>query len=265
LDTINHQIIYCHKEKTIISDHLLINEEPLSIFIHNQPYSVIMRTPGDELAHTAGLCLGEGIVDSPKDFVSIDFIKEIDPDSVSVFLTSSKKERILDHLEQRGLVSQSSCNICGKEQVNKITQAIPPLADNSCINYSKALHCLEMLDSQQPLRKKTRASHGAAIYDLTFKLLAVAEDAGRHNALDKAIGKLFLSGILHSASLLILSSRISFELVQKAGRAQIPIIMSISRPTALAVKLANKLKITLACLAKGSGIYIYTHDYRLIL
>ena len=265
MDIINHPTIYCHKEKIIIAKHLLINEEPLSILIHDQPYSVIMRTPGDELAHTAGFCLGEGIVDSPTDFASIGFCEELDPNSVSVFLTSSRKERISDHLERRGFVSQTSCGICGKELVKEITQAIPPLTDNSSINYSKALYCLEMLDSHQPLRKKTRASHGAAIYDFTFKLLAVAEDAGRHNALDKAIGKLFLSETLQSARLLILSSRISYELVQKAARAQIPVIMSISRPTALAVQLANKLKITLACLAKEAGIYIYSHDYRLTL
>lgn len=265
MDIINHPTIYCHKEKTIISDHLLINEEPLSILIHGKPYSVIMRTPGDELAHAAGFCLGEGIVDSPTDFGSIGFCEELDRNSVSVFLTSSRKKRISDHLEQRGFVSQTSCGICGKELVKEITQAIPPLTDNAGINYSKALYCLEMLDSHQPLRKKTRASHGAAIYDFAFKLLSVAEDVGRHNALDKAIGKLFLSETLQSAGLLILSSRISYELVQKAARAQIPVIMSISRPTALAVQLANKLNITLACLAKGSGIYIYSHDYRLTL
>ena len=126
-----------------------------------------------------------------------------------------------------------------------------------------ALHCLEKLSDHQPLRKKTRASHAAALYNLDFELLSIAEDVGRHNALDKAIGKLFLDRRIQMASLLTLSSRISYELVQKAARARIPIILAISRPTSLAVELASKLNITLACLAKRSGLYIFCHEHRL--
>ena len=153
---------------------------------------------------------------------------------------------------------------CGKEVVEDLYQTIQPLTDDTRIDTTMALHCLDMLSAHQPLRKKTRASHAAALYNSNFELLSIAEDVGRHNALDKAIGKLFLKNNIHTASLLTLSSRISYELVQKAARARIPIILAISRPTSLAVELASKLNITLACLAKKSGLCIFCGQHRLI-
>jgi FdhD protein len=119
------------------------------------------------------------------------------------------------------------------------------------------------LSEHQPLRDHTRAAHGAAIYDGNTQLLAAAEDVGRHNALDKVVGQLFLDGRLDQAHLLTLSSRISYELVQKAARARIPVILAISRPTALAVELANALNMTLASLGKNDAIMVYCHPERL--
>ena len=131
------------------------------------------------------------------------------------------------------------------------------------MNGSRALDCLTRLAEHQPLRGRTRAAHGAAIYDHRFELLSAAEDVGRHNALDKAVGQLFLDGRLPHAQLLTLSSRISYELVQKSARARIPVILAISRPTALAVELATALNMTLATLGKGDRLMVYCHPQRL--
>jgi FdhD protein len=130
------------------------------------------------------------------------------------------------------------------------------------IDAEAASSLLKNLFRLQPLREATHASHAAAVYSKSYELLAVAEDVGRHNALDKAIGKLFLAGRLHQASLLILSSRISYELVQKAARARIPVVIGISRPTSLAVELATKLNISIACLARSSGLFVYSGTER---
>lgn len=261
--SLSHPGIHWDKTINISCEHKLIGEEPLLIQVEGKPYSVVMRTPGDELSHVAGFCLGEGIVDTPDDIQILAHCDSIDSNVVTVTLEEARKGKISDLLKRRSFISQTSCGICGKEIVNDIYQIIHPLTDDTKIDAKAALGCLENLSHHQPLRKKTRASHAAALYTPDLELLSVAEDVGRHNALDKAIGKLFLKGKLEKALLLILSSRISYELVQKAARARIPMILAVSRPTSLAVELAYKLNMTLACFAEGPGLFIFCGEHRL--
>lgn len=245
------------------ADYDLIAEEPLSIRIEGKPYSVVMRTPGDEPAHAAGFCLAEGIVDSPEDFTSLACCNDNDTNVVTVTLSEARRSKITGLLDRRGFISQTSCGICGKEIVKDLYQTIQPVSDSTRIDGNRALACLESLSAHQPLRKITRASHAAALFSSDFELLSAAEDVGRHNALDKAVGKLFLARKLDKAVLLALSSRISYELVQKAARARIPVILAVSRPTSLSVELADKLNITLACLAPEAGLLIFCNKHRL--
>ena len=261
--SLSHPGIYWDKTLNTSLECKLIGEEPLLIQVEGKPYSVVMRTPGDELPHVAGFCLAEGIVDTPDDIQILSHCDSIDSNVVAVTLEKARKEKISDLLKRRGYISQTSCGICGKEIVNDLYQIIHPMTDDTQIGAKAALGCLENLSRHQPMRKKTRASHAAAVYTSGLEILSVAEDVGRHNALDKAIGKLFLEGKLEKALLLILSSRISYELVQKAARARIPIILAVSRPTSLAVELASKLNMTLACFAKGPGLYIFCGEHRL--
>lgn len=261
--SLSHPGIHWDKMLNTSSEHKLIGEEPLLIQVEGKPYSVVMRTPGDELAHVAGFCLAEGIVDTHDDIQILAHCESIDSNVVAVTLEESRKGKISDLLKRRGFISQTSCGICGKEIIKDLYQIINPLTDDTQISAKAALGCLENLSRHQPMHKKTRASHAAAIYTPDLELISVAEDVGRHNALDKAIGKLFMERKLEKASLLILSSRISYELVQKAARARIPIILAVSRPTALAVELASKINMTLACLAEDSGLYIFSGEHRL--
>jgi FdhD protein len=242
----------------------LLGEEPLSIRIEGKPYAVVMRTPGDEFAHVAGFCLTEGIIDTPDDLTSIGFCEDDDSNVVTLTLTPARRRQIPDIMDRQGFISQTSCGLCGKELIKDLFQIITPLEDGQPIDIKKALACLEALPDIQPLRTQTMASHAAAIYGADQALLAVAEDVGRHNALDKAIGKIFLERRLDQAELLILSSRISYELVQKSARARIPIILAHSRPTALAVELAASLNITLASLDDDdTGLYVFCGEKRL--
>ncbi len=260
---IDREIMLWNEKSDQPLTHSLIGEEPLSIRIQGKPYSVIMRTPGDEIPHVAGFCLAEGIIDTPDDFGSIGYCDDTDTNVVTVTLNESRRDTIHLILERRNFISQTSCGLCGKEIVQDLYQAVHPLTDDTKISIKTALDLLKKLSDHQPLRERTSASHAAAIYNSDFRLLSVAEDVGRHNALDKAIGKLFLNRTLATASILVLSSRISFELVQKAARARIPIILAISRPTSLAVELASQLNITLAALAKKSGLYTFCNEHRL--
>jgi FdhD protein len=242
----------------------LIAEEPLSIRVQGNPYAVVMRTPGDEKAHVAGFCLAEGIVDTPDDIASLAFCDGGDTNVVTVALTASRREQVANHLDRRTYISQTSCGICGKTIVADLVQSLSPVPGGSPLDGKRALERLLRLSEHQALRAKTRAAHGAAIYDRTFALLGAAEDVGRHNALDKAVGRLFLEGRLDRAKMLTLSSRISYELVQKAARARIPIILAISRPTALAVQLAEALNMTLASLGREDSLMVYCTPQRLV-
>ena len=259
------QVIHWNGESGRVSPYILIGEEPLSIRVQGKPYSVVMRTPGDEIAHVAGFCLAEGLADEPDDIVNIAFCDGSDSNVVTVMLKASRLEKIPELLERRNFISQTGCGLCGKEIVDELYQIIQPMSEGRKADIKKASECLRHLSDHQPLRRQTRSAHAAAIYDSDYSLLSVAEDVGRHNALDKAVGKLFLGRKLRQASLLTLSSRISYELVQKAARARIPIIFAVSRPTALAVELASQLNMTLACLAKDDGIYVFCGSNRLDL
>lgn len=241
----------------------IINEEPLAIRVQGQPYAVVMRTPGDDLALAAGFAYTEGLIDVADDVVQLACCDADDANTVTLTITSSRQEVIAGHLDRRGYISQTSCGICGKALVDDLTQQLASLNDESTLPLKRAEQWIEQLKDLQPLRRKTAASHASAIYGVNEKMLAVAEDVGRHNALDKAIGRLFLDDQLGDAKVAVLSSRVSYELVQKAARAHIPIVLGVSRPTQLAVTLAEDLNMTLATWARPNGLYIYSHPQRL--
>ncbi len=240
----------------------MLDEEPLAIRVQGQPYAVVMRTPGEELAHAAGFCFTEGIVDQPEEIRQLATCDTEDTNVVTVTLTPERRAAIGGHLERRGYISQTGCGLCGKTVIEEVVQQLPPVTGDVVISLAAAEKTLRQLDQLQPMRRSSAASHAAAIFDADLEPLAVMEDVGRHNALDKAIGRLFLDRRLHLAKVVMMSSRISYELVQKTARARIPIIMALSRPTRLALDLADRLGISLAGTAKPTGLYLYCHSRR---
>jgi FdhD protein len=242
----------------------MIGEEPLLIRIDGKPYVVVMRTPGEELFHAAGLCLGEGIVDSPDDFNTIGYCKDMDPNVIDIMIKPERREKVRDILERRSYLSQTSCGICGKQMVNDIYQVLTPAENNFQVEIHRIFDCVDKLSENQEYYRKTRGSHAAMILDNNLDMMSFAEDVGRHNALDKAIGKAFMNGKLQEAAMLVLSSRISYELVQKAARAHLPVIISHSRPTALAAEMGKTLNMTLAWVGKESDLMLVSGEHRII-
>ena len=238
-------------------EQALILEEPLSVRIEGKPYSVVMRTPGDELAHAAGFCLAEGLVEAPEDFATLGFCTEDGVNVVTATLTPERRRLVSDILNRQGFVSQTSCGICGKELLTDLYQIVKPVGATLKIGINQAKQCIQRLNEHQDLYALTGSSHAAMVFDAGLSPLAWAEDVGRHNALDKAIGKTFLESGLGKLRVGAMSSRLSFELVQKAARAGLEIMVSMSRPTALAVELAESLNMSLACLGKKKGFMIF--------
>jgi len=241
-----------------------IGEEPLLIRIDDKPYAVVMRTPGEELVHAAGFCLGEGIADSPDDFLTIGYCKDLDPNVIDVRLKPERRAKVRGLLERKSFVSQTSCGICGKEMVKDIYQIVTPTEDPFRVHIDRVLKGIKQLSENQVIHRRTRGAHAAMLIDRRLELVSFAEDVGRHNALDKAVGKAFFARNLSRAVILILSSRISFEMVQKAARARLPIVIGMSRPTALAVEMGQALNMTLACTARQSELIVVCGEDRLV-
>jgi FdhD protein len=262
--TESYQVISCEKGVCRTRFHELIGEEPLLIRIDEKPYSVVMRTPGEEVFHAAGFCLGEGIADSLDDFMTIGYCKDLDPNVIDIRLQPERLGKVRNLLDRRGFVSQTSCGICGKEMIKDLYQVLTPAENGLKIEINSIFDCINKLPENQRYYKKTRGSHAAMILDNQLEIISFAEDVGRHNALDKAIGKSFITKNLYKAAILILSSRISYELVQKAARAHLPIMISTSRPTALAAEMGRALNMTLACAGKDSEFLLVCGENRIV-
>ncbi len=241
----------------------LIVEEPLSIRINGEPYAVVMRTPGDENCHVAGFCLAEGLIDTPDDIATIGFCTEAGTNVATVTLTEPRRALVAPLLERKGFVSQTSCGICGKEVVADMQQILRPLPSRVRLSADRIKTAVAMFAQHQTLYDKTRGVHAALIVDDKNNLLAMFEDAGRHNALDKAIGRVLLDKKTETAVLGVMSSRLSYELVQKAARGGLEVLVGISRPTLLAVDLALSVNMTLICFQEGR-LLVFTGEERIV-
>ncbi|NOX35430.1 MAG: formate dehydrogenase accessory sulfurtransferase FdhD [Deltaproteobacteria bacterium] len=259
-----YQALRCKKGTCETRSLELIGEEPLLIRVEDKPYSVVMRTPGEEVSHAAGLCLGEGIANSPDDFLTIGYDKNLDPNVVDIWLKPERRKKVDNILNRRSYVSQTSCGICGKEMIKDLHQILIPAKNGFEIEINRIFDCIKQLSENQNYYPRTRGSHAALIFDNQLEMISFAEDVGRHNALDKAIGKAFMNKKLSFARVLVLSSRISYELVQKAARAHLPVMISKSRPTALAVKMGKALNMTLACAFAQSELIVVCGEDRIV-
>ncbi|AQV02985.1 sulfurtransferase FdhD [Desulfococcus multivorans] len=260
-------MVRCKSGNTLIAEtQMLISEEPLSIRVENTPYAVVMRTPGDERFLAAGFCLAEGLVDRVEDFAAIGYCEQMDPNVIAVTLTPQRREKVSDLLARRGYISQTSCGICGKELVKDLIQNMVPSTDTTRIDLAALLERIndDRMQDYQDLYRKTNSAHGAVLFSRDLAVMGLGEDVGRHNALDKAIGQALLENRLPQTVAAVLSSRVSYELVQKCARAGIGTIVSMSRPTALAVDLGGRMNMTLACISKEGDLLIFSGRERLV-
>jgi FdhD protein len=231
----------------------IIVEEPLEIFVDGAPYAVVMRTPGDDIALAAGFCLAEGLIDGPADLGSIQACDTEDANRVAVVRTGEREppSRAVPH------AVSSSCGLCGREMIEDIVTRFPAITEDFSISLANLLALAVQLQQTQRHFKPTGGTHAAALFGRDGDLLSAAEDVGRHNALDKAIGRLLLSGQLAAARVAVLSGRCSFEMVQKVARAGIPIVASVSAPTALAIQLAQRAGVTLVGFVRRDSLTVY--------
>jgi len=237
----------------------LIVEEPLEIVVDGELYSVVMRTPGDDLALAAGFCLAEGVIESRADLGSIQACELENANQVAVV-------RAGEHLPLLRPVRHpivSSCGLCGRDMIEDVVKRLPELRVDCRFALPDLLAMGERLQEAQQHFRPTGGTHAAGLFDERGELLSVAEDVGRHNALDKAIGRLLLADRLSEARFAVLSGRCSFEMVQKAARAGIPVVASVSAPTELAVDLARRTGVTLVGFVRRETLTVYVDQGRI--
>src|SRR5215472_888681 len=248
-------------ELEYLPDELTI-EEPLEIRIGRKTLATTMHTPGHDEELAAGFLLSEAIVQHRDDIAEISVAPN---NAVTVDLRAGVKLK-LNSTNRFGTIS-SSCGLCGKTSIDAIRQNFAAIKSaNVRININVLLSGPEKLRSAQSDFARTGGIHAAGIFDMHGELKIVREDIGRHNAVDKAIGRAFLDGLVPlNTHLLLVSGRASFEIIQKALAAGIPIVAAVSAPSSLAVEFARDSNQTVIGFLRPPSFNIYSHIERVIL
>jgi FdhD protein len=257
------------REQPATTEDTVAVEEPLEVRLHGQPFAVIMRTPGSDRELAAGFLLAEGVVRSSDDLGAVEHCRHPHhPDRhnvVDVFLVGEARRELDRHLrERRNVVASSSCGLCGRVTIESLQHRAEPLAPSWRLDRATAAVLPLTLRSGQRLFDETGGLHAAGLFDLDGSCRRLAEDVGRHNAVDKVVGASLLEGVLPlDRTVLVVSGRTSFEIVQKAWIGGLGVICAVSAPSSLAIDLADAAGITLLGFVRGSGFNVYTHAERL--
>lgn len=242
----------------------VVVEEPLEIRVDGESFVVTMRTPGDDLDLAAGFMLTEGWIRTVNDIGTLAYCPdERDPtlrNTVDVRLTGGNRPSATD----RRLWMSSSCGLCGKATLESIHQNTRPLTTAVRISREVILGLPQALWKDQENFHQTGGIHAAGLFDAEGHPLAVREDIGRHNAVDKAIGALLRGGDLSRAAAMMVSGRLGFEIAQKALMAGIPVVASVSAPSSLAVGLAREFNMTTIGFLRGETMNVYSHPERIV-
>lgn len=242
----------------------LVREEPLEIRVRGQSIAVTMRTPGHDRELAAGFLLSEGIIHHHDEIIEIAPCLESDSpeNTLNIFLAGSVEvdfARLTRHV-----FASSSCGLCGKASIESVHQHFPPIESNMAIGAETLTTLPDRMRDAQRTFSQTGGLHAAAIFDLQGNLLVLREDTGRHNAVDKVIGWGLLENKLpFDPHVLLVSGRASFEIVQKALAARIPIIAAVSAPSSLAVEFAQESNQTLIGFLRGQTFNVYSCALRI--
>lgn len=232
-------------------------EVPLSIAVNGSPFSVTMQTPGRENDLARGLLFTEGIItdtlDQPKISISG---KNAEGHITSVNVSVPPELVMKDFANTRNVISASSCGICGKTSVDDESK---PVVNSAVLRGAVVPHMFEAVAAVQEDFKQAGGTHAAGAFDINGQLLAVSEDIGRHNAVDKVIGHLLNKQLLPQAKCLTVSGRVSYEIVNKCRAAGIPFLAAVSAPSSLAIDKAQEAGITLMAFCRNNKFTIYSN------
>ncbi|MDA4110687.1 formate dehydrogenase accessory sulfurtransferase FdhD [Mycolicibacterium holsaticum] len=273
--TARRRVQHVTAENTVARPDTLVVEEPLEIRVDGTPITVTMRTPGSDIELAQGFLLTEGVIARREDVLTVRYCKGTTPDESGV---AANTYNVLDVTlapdvappdvdVTRNFYTTSSCGVCGKASLEavQLSSKHGPGDDPSTVTAETLTSLPALLRDAQKVFAATGGLHGAALFDTGGAILAVREDIGRHNAVDKVIGwALEHDRIPLGGTVLLVSGRASFELTQKAVMAGIPVLAAVSAPSSLAVDLASQSGLTLVAFLRGDSMNVYTRPDRVV-
>lgn len=242
----------------------LAEEVAVSLLYGGIPHAVMMATPADLEDFAVGFSITEGLAEREGDIRAIEVWPDADGIAVDVTLAPHLLHAFMSRRRVRNLRGSTSCGLCGVEDLAGVRQPAKRTRPGRPVSPEAIVLALARLRAEQPLSGETRAAHAAAFADVAGELLLVREDVGRHNALDKLIGAALRTDVDLATGFCVVTSRCSFEMVQKAVAARIPILVAISAPTALAVRTAAEAGLTVVALARDDGQTVYCGPERIV-
>ena len=257
-DRVNIRRIHQASHAETVADHVIV-EEPLTIMIHKVGSFTVMCTPSDVEALAVGFIYSEGMIRSADEITAI-AAKDDLPNVIGIEIQQPAQLGIA-----RNLVVASSCGMCGVRNIQKMLSDVPPCQHTLEVPETLLLETTERLRPMQTTFALTGSSHAAALFDRDGTVLAFAEDIGRHNALDKAIGKCLLTRRATRGCGVVLSGRVSLEMIAKAARAAIELVVAVSGVSSYAIAAAQRWNITLCGFVRNGRINIYTDPTRIRL
>jgi FdhD protein len=241
---------------------IIPEETPVAFTYGGSTHAVMMATPADLEDFSIGFALTEGLIERVADAGELEILSSDAGVELRSWLAGGRQEAYA--ARKRSMAGPTGCGLCGIESLEQASRPLPVLDNALRVAATALIDAMDRLPGAQPLNRETRAVHAAAFWAPGADELIVREDVGRHNALDKLAGALARKGIAAERGVVLMTSRISVELVQKAARIGAPIIAAVSAPTALAVRTAEKCGMTLVAVVRGRDFEIFTHPERIL-
>lgn len=264
--SVRHRVLKFRGQTASEHQDDLAVEEPLEIRLAGASLSVTMRTPGEDEELVAGFLFSEGIIAGADDLDVVARYRgpDGDPDDGNVMNVLLKGDaRVAKERLRRNFVASSSCGLCGKATIDAIRAALPAVQSNLVISVDRLNSLAAAMHQAQSTFEKTGGLHAAGLFDADGRMLVLREDIGRHNAVDKVIGHMVLArGVPLDRNVLMVSGRVSFEIVQKALTARIPVIAAVSAPSSMAVQMALAADMTLIGFVRNGGFNLYAGAHR---
>jgi FdhD protein len=249
----------------------LVTEEPMEIRIEGpgaaaEALAVTMRTPGHDFELAAGFCRTEGIIAGPDDLTGVRYCLDAGDEQEYNVVTVATRANVDLEPHRRAFAANASCGLCGKATLDQVAQTCPTVTATTTIRWDCLQQLPDALRAAQAVFETTGGLHAAGVFAPDGQAMIVREDIGRHNAVDKVIGRALLDGMLPlSEYVMVVSGRVSFEIVQKAAVAGIPILAAVSAPSSLAVRAADTLGQTVVGFLRGDRANLYTHAERVVV